>query len=132
MKKGTVLLDKPIQIGFTILQKSKIIMYEHYYRLKKVFANEMIQICTDTDSLKTYIIRKIVYIEVNKKTEHFDISNFDMNTEKLIKPRLNEKVLGVLKFENSDKPIKIIIVKASKTYIEICVNGYEIKPKGLK
>ena len=55
-----------------------------------------------------------------------------MNTEKLIKPRLNEKVLGVLKFENSDKPIKIIIVKASKTYIEIYANGYEIKPKGLK
>ena len=55
-----------------------------------------------------------------------------MNTEKLIKPRLNEKVLGVLKFENSDKPIKIIIVKASKTYIEICVNGYEIKAKELK
>ena len=46
--------------------------------------------------------RKIVYIEVNKKPEHFDISNFDMNTEKLIKPGLNEKVLGVLKFENSD------------------------------
>ena len=84
----------------------------------------MIHRCTDTDSLKTYIIGKIVYIEVNKKTEHFDISNFDMNTEKLIKPGLNEKVLGVLKFENSDKPIKIIIVKASKTYIEICVNGF--------
>ena len=124
MKKGTALLDKLIQ--------SKVIMYEHYYRLKKFFANEMIHICTDTDSLKTYIIGKIVYIEVNKKTEHFDISNFDMNTEKLIKPRLNEKVLGVLKFENRDKPIKIIIVKASKTYIEICVNGYEIKAKGLK
>ena len=84
----------------------------------------MIHRCTDTDSLKTYIIGQIVYIEVNKKTEHFDISNFDMNTEKLIKPGLNEKVLGVLKFENSDKPIKIIIVKASKTYIEICVNGF--------
>ena len=94
MKKGTALLDKLIE--------SKVIMYEHYYRLKKVFANEIYHICTDTDSLKTYIIGKIVYIEVNKKTEHFDISNFDMNTEKLIKPGLNEKVLGVLKFENSD------------------------------
>ena len=38
----------------------------------------------------------------------------------------------MLKFENSDKPIKIIIVKASKTYVEICVNGFEIKAKGLK
>ena len=54
-----------------------------------------------------------------------------MNTDKLIKPGLNKKVLGVL-FENSDKPIKIIIPKASKTYIEICESGYEIKAKGLK
>ena len=51
MKKGTVLLDKLIE--------SKVIMYEHYYRLKKVFANEMIHIYTDTDSLKTYIIGKL-------------------------------------------------------------------------
>ena len=94
MKKGTVLLDKLIE--------SKVIMYEHYYRLKKVFANEMIHICTDTDSLKTYIIGKIVYIEVNKIIEHFDASNFDINTNKQVKPRLNEKIHGVLKFENSD------------------------------
>ena len=124
MKKGTALLDKLIQ--------SKVIMYEHYYRLKKFFPNEMIHICTDTDSLKTYIIGKIVYIEVNKIIEHFDASNFDINTNKLVKPRLNEKIHGVLKFENSDKPIKIIIVKASKTYIEIYANGYEIKAKGFK
>ena len=39
-----------------------------------------------------------VYLEVNKIIEHFDTSNFDMNTDKLIKPGLNEKVLDVLKF----------------------------------
>ena len=73
-----------------------------------------------------------VYLEVNKIIEHFDTSNFDMNTDKLIKPGLNEKVLGVLKFWNSDKPIKIIIVKASKTYIETYEKGYEIKAKRIK
>ena len=106
-------------------------MYEHYCRIKKVFGNNMILIYTDTDSLKTCIRRRNVYIEVNKIIEHFDTSNFDMNTDKLIKLGLNKKVLGVL-FENSDKPIKIIIPKALKTYIEICENGYEIKAKGLK
>ena len=73
-------------------------MYEHYCRLKNVFGSDMILIYADTDSLKAYIIGKNVYLEVSKIIEHFDTSNFDMNTDKLIKPGLNEKVLGVLKF----------------------------------
>ena len=36
MRKGSVLLDKLIAVGFAILEKSKAIMYEHYFRLKNI------------------------------------------------------------------------------------------------
>lgn len=58
MRKGSVLLDKPIAVGFAILEKSKAIMYEHYFRLKKHFGDSMELIYMDTDSLKLQIIGK--------------------------------------------------------------------------
>ena len=55
MKKSTVLLDKPIIIGFTILQIAKLEMNIHYDRLKETFGDNMCLLYRDTDSLKLFI-----------------------------------------------------------------------------
>jgi hypothetical protein len=44
-------LDKPIIVGFCILDISKHIMAEHYCRLKSIFGDNMKLLYTDTDSL---------------------------------------------------------------------------------
>ena len=55
MKKSTVLLDKPIIIGFTTLQIAKLEMNIHYDRLKEIFGDNMCLLYRDTDSLKLFI-----------------------------------------------------------------------------
>ena len=52
MKKSTVLLDKPIIIGFTILEIAKLEINIHYDRLKEIFGDNIPLLYTDTDSLK--------------------------------------------------------------------------------
>jgi hypothetical protein len=50
-KKASYFLNKPIIIGFCILDISKHIMAEHFYRLKDLYGDKMKLIYTDTDSL---------------------------------------------------------------------------------
>ena len=55
MKKSTVLLDKPIIIGLTILEIAKLEMNTHFDRLKEIFDDNMQLLYTETDSLKLLI-----------------------------------------------------------------------------
>ena len=49
MKKYTVLHDKPLIIGFTILEIAKSERNIHYDRLKEIFSHNMCLLYTDTD-----------------------------------------------------------------------------------
>ena len=55
MKKSTVLLDKPIIIGFTISEIAKIEINIHYDKLNEIFSDNMYLLYTDTDSLRLFI-----------------------------------------------------------------------------
>ena len=55
IKKSTVLLDKPIIIGFTTLEIAKLQMNIHYDRLKEIFSDNMRLLYTDTAGLKLFI-----------------------------------------------------------------------------
>ena len=51
-KKVTLVLNKPVYVGQTILDLSKMVMYDfHYNILKKKYGNSMHLLFTDTDSL---------------------------------------------------------------------------------
>jgi len=50
--RKTVTLNKPISVGFAILELSKLVMYEFYYDYLKVrYGNRCSLLFTDTDSL---------------------------------------------------------------------------------
>ena len=55
MKKSTLLLDKPIIIGFTILEIEKLEMNIHYDNLKETFSDNIHLLYTDTYCLKLFI-----------------------------------------------------------------------------
>ena len=51
-RKSSVFLDKPITVGFCILDISKLLMYDfHYNTIKRQYGNRATLLFTDTDSL---------------------------------------------------------------------------------
>ena len=88
--KPVLILNKPIYIGFTILDLSKWKMYNfHYNFIKKNFDAELL--FTDTDSLTYEIKSKNVYEECYKRKDLFDFSNYSKDSKFLM--RLIKKLL---------------------------------------
>ena len=61
-KQNEVLMDKPIYLGFTVLELSKLLMYETYYdKSQPYFGQENIQLhYMDTDSLVLSVNTKAI------------------------------------------------------------------------
>ena len=80
--KLTVQLTKPIYLGMSILDLSKITMYEFHYDYMSKFPNKKL-LFTDTDSLCYEIVTDDFYREILPDlTERFDTSNYnpELNT----------------------------------------------------
>ena len=70
-----LMLNKPIYVGFTVLDLSKWLMYNfHYNFIKKNFDAKLLT--TDTDSLVYDIKSEDVYEEFFKWKDLFDFSNY--------------------------------------------------------
>ena len=75
MKKTRVKMTKPLYLGMSILDISKILMYEFWY-------NYIIpKLCyTDTDSFIIYIKTEDFFEDISNDVEKwFDTSNYDKN-----------------------------------------------------
>ena len=57
-----MVLNKPVYIGFAILEVSKTLMYDfHYNYMKNKYQNDAKLLFTDTDSLCNHIKTKDLY-----------------------------------------------------------------------
>ena len=93
--KPVLVLNKPIYVGFTVLDLSKWKMYDfHYNFIKKNFDAELL--FTDTDSL-TYEIKSDVCEEFYKWKDLFDFSNYSKDS--IFYDDTNKKVIGIMKHE---------------------------------
>ena len=116
MLKSHVTLDKPIAIGFTVLELSKKYMYSLHYNLFKDYYKENIEVdYTDTDAF-IYEIKTNKYYDDLKN--HFapimDFSNFDRNDE--LYSEKNKKKIGYLKSEYGEKNMNEFVGLKSKLY----------------
>jgi len=133
--KESILLNKPIYIGFTVLELSKAHMYEfHYSIMKKFFGNRIRLLYTDTDSFFYEIISDDVYADINKPNlkQYFDLSNYDKKHSCF--SMKNKKVLGKFKDECKGRIIVEFIGLRPKLY---CYEIFEDiilkkKAKGVK
>ena len=92
--KPVLILNKPIYVGFTVLDLSKWKMYDfHYNFIKKNFDAELL--FTDTDSLTYEIKSEDVYEEFSKHKHLFDFSNHPKDS--LLSDPTNKKVIGEMK-----------------------------------
>jgi len=73
-----VTLNKPISVGFSILEISNLVMYEFYYDcLKPKYSNRCKMLFTDTDYFCCHIETPDLYKDMSQKLDLFDTSNFE-------------------------------------------------------
>ena len=97
MTKPLLVLNRPIQVGFAILDLSKYLMYDfHYNRWLKKFPNSTL-LFTDTDSLAYQVIGKDIYEGMSEMKSEFDFSEYPK--DHYLYSEDNMKVVGKFKDE---------------------------------
>ena len=81
MKKTKIKMNKPIYLGLSILEISKILMYEFRYDCMKPKYNDNVKLCyMDIDSFAMYIKMNDFYKDISIDVEcKFDTSNYITN-----------------------------------------------------
>ena len=122
-------LNKPVYVGFSILDLSKLLMYEfHYKYIGSKFDAKLL--FTDTDSLVYEIKIKDVQEDFHQDKNLFDFSDYPLNSKFV--DLVNKKVIGKMKDEFKGKIIKEFVELKSKMYSLIHVDDEEVtKAKGV-
>ena len=73
-------MNKPVYLGFSILELSKILMYEFWYDYVKPKYDEKANLCyMDTGSFIAYMKTDDIYKNVAEDVEtRFDTSNYEL------------------------------------------------------
>ena len=132
IRKNEVVMDKPIYLGFTVLELSKLHKYETYYdKLQKYFGVEILNLQNmDTDSFILSVNAKDIVRDLKKLQGIFYFSKLDGHHELFINK--NKKV--IIKFKNgTPKNIWIddFVCLRSKMYAFKCGDDSKNSLKGL-
>ena len=116
MKKVKVKMNKPIYLGLSILEVSKIIMYEFWYDYMKKKYGDIVELCyMDTDRLIMNIKTKDFYKGIAQDVEErFDTSSYDV--DRPLPKGKNKKVTGLMKDELGGGIITEFVALRPKTY----------------
>ena len=127
MKKTKVKMNKPIYLGLSLLEISKILMYEFWYDYMKPKYDNNVKLCyMDTDSFIMNIKTNDFYKDIANDVENrFDTSNYEVNRP--LPMGKNKKVIGLMKDELGRKIITEFVTLRPKTYSFLTDDGTEIK-----
>ena len=132
MNKEKIKFDKPIYVGFAILDISKTIMYHfHYDIMKNIYGNKINIVYSDTDSL-VYEIRTFNFFDdiKHKLFSYFDTSNYPKNHYCYSDLRKNQP--GKFKDEIKSEILLEFIALRPKLYAYKINNEEVKKAKGVK
>ena len=120
--KPVLTLNKPIYVGFTVLELSKWLMYEfHYNFIRKHFDAELL--FTDTNSLTYEIKSDDVYEEFFERKHLLDFTNFSKDSK--FYDSQNEMVVGKTKDEDKGILINKFVGLKSKMHSMLSDDGKE-------
>ena len=131
--KPKVKMNKPIYLGLSILDISKILMCEFWYDyMKPKYGNDMKLCYMNTDSFIMSIKTNEFYKDIDNDVEkRFDTSNDEVNRP--LPTGKNKKVIGLMKDELGEKIITEFVTLRPKTYSYLINNCKEDKKaKGTK
>ena len=135
MKKTSLTMNKPVYLGMSILDLSKIVMYDFHYRyIKPKYGSKAKLLFTDTDSLLYEIETEDFYKDISGDVkDRFDTSDYPENHPSGIPTGVNKKVLGMFKDEEAGKIVKEFVGLRAKLYSYKMDEGKEKKRcKGIK
>ena len=100
MAKTNLIYDRPIIVGFSVLELSKVLMYDfHYNVIKKKYGEKAKLLFTDTDSLCYHIETEDIYEDMKQMLDLFDFSDYPENHS--LYSTLNKKIQGMFKNESA-------------------------------
>ena len=135
MERTVVRLTKPIYLGMSILDLSKMLMYDfHYGYIKPKYGNNASLLFMGTDSLCYEIKMDNFYQDICCNVDAwFDTSNYDKDHPSKIPTGKNKKFVGMMKDECGGKQIAEFVGVRSKLYTYKMDEGEEEKKcKGVK
>ena len=126
MKKTKLKMNKPIYLGLSILEISKILMYEFWYDYIKPKYNDNVRLCyMDTDSFVMHIKINDFYKDIAGDVENrFNTSTYEANRP--LPTGKNKKVIGLMKDELGGKITEFVTLRP-KTYSSLTDDGKEDK-----
>ena len=133
VKKVKVKMNKPIYLGLSILDISKITMYEFWYYYVKIKYHDKARLCyMDTDSFVVNIKIKDFYKDISQDVnKRFDTSNYTF--DRLLPTGINIKVIGLMKDELGGDIITEFVALRPKAYSYVTNDFIEMKKaKGTK
>lgn len=126
-----ILMNKPIIVGMSILDLSKVTMYTFLYDFLKPKYGDHIQILyTDTDSFIMCIETEDFYKDMKNDLKMYDTSDYPMNNIYGI-PRVNKKIPGLFKDELNSEIMTDFVGLRAKCYA-VRSRGCEEKMKKAK
>ena len=131
-RENEVKVDKPIHLGFSVLELSKLHMYETFHDiLQPYFGLEKIQLhYIDTDAFVLSLNTKDIMKDLKNLKDIFDFSNLDKNDE--LFSNKNKKLIGKFKIETPKKVwIDEFVCLRSRMYAFKCGDDSKNKLKGV-
>ena len=132
-KKTEILMNKPAYLGLSVLELSKILMYEFWYDYVEPGHGEKPKLSyMNTDSFIVYIKINDIHKDIAEDIEtRYDNSNYEL--DRLLPKGKNKKVIGLMKDELRGKIMIKFVGSRRKSYSYLIDDGSEHKKaKGAK
>lgn len=131
MQKVSITYNKPIYVGFSILDISKTVMYDFFYGFLKPLYKEKVKLLyTDTDSFILEIQTDNVYEDIKLNIAEFDTSNYKIGNNHNMP--ITKSVIGKFKDEYAGEAIESFYGTGAKAYCVKTENNLLKKAKGVK
>jgi len=126
-----ITLNKPISVGFSILEISKLLMYTFYYDyLKPKYHDRCKLLFTDTDSFCCHIQTDNLFQDMSENLDLFDTSNFEKDHP--LYTTKNHRALGKFKSETGSLAPREFVGLRAKMYSLDVPHNSKIRAKGIK
>lgn len=131
MQPKTVTLNKPIYVGFTVLELSKLLMFQfHYDYIRVKYGDRAKLLLTDTDSFIYRIQCEDIYKDMMEDIDRFDTSDYP--SDHPLHSADNKKVLGKMKDETNGVPVEAFVGLRTKMYSLKYGSSEHKRAKGVK